>query len=520
MADPSTATIRVCREFLHYANVWGMRVVDDAAETATLAPIVRMGPPLRMFFVGETRTLSGADSFVQSPYEPVGSYAWTATGATVTGGTTSSTITLRYDTPGTYELALAVNGGSASKRFIQVVNRPGVGEANTQAITDYTRSPISGSLPDRGWAGHRVSVDLVGDYGDTFAKYGLLVVIRQDEYEGTSLDNLTLTASGEVFCGFITEPGLEIIDGGAANRVTFTAATIEALLADGLDGDDHVFVDTAIGESDDLVDVFGVLGYDPSISDAHLINRLTPLKMANHLVDWHYWVDISGTLYRLGSLIDRIVPWWMADPALFRIHVHNIPRGDLKRAIENLLPARINEMYTNRLSQVAITLSHAAQAVFTGATQDAVVDSIVPGRCYRFVPIAGQGNRVRQVKIEQSPSQMADAEEEPLIALFPATPRASGTLLQPSLPFQFTTQDAADEVAEALDTDANLTAGFECTIAGSTFDLFNLATVTLDVSVFDWTAKRFYCVSADADRPNADHAGGAHSRHRFREAPA
>lgn len=521
MASPSSATGRYSKNYLGLGPTLRLHVNDDNTAENSLTdaqktpPFCRFAPTLSMFFRTEGRTLDAGNSFTQGG-GGVSSYSWS-------GGGSGSTKVYTINTAGLSTVTCTVtdtNGVTTQgTRWIICRERPGVGPAGDQAITSFRFGAIRGTIGERGWSGYSVDVEVLDPSLVNEFTLNRMVVIYAEEYERTGGGAYSLFASGEKFVGVITSPRL-VID-PEKNTFTFTAQTIEAAFASRLghtlDGDDHVFVDRLLYEANEVSDPMAggglaapVSGATPganalNVKDAHQIPSLTLGKILSHLLNFHVEVDMNGTRYRFPEVVDLVSDWWnlLAGSTPTIVTYANIPRGGIRNAIENCLPEGLWLMYCDKEGRVNLTAHHAAKQ-----SADSNVDSITQALVYELEPIDGDSDVVRQVKLLQAAQAKSDLTTEGLVAVFPGSPDATGSLLQPSWPYWFTTQADGDALAEALYKHANANARVRVRLAGTTFGLFNRFTITITgFSSYGWTNKAFW-VESDNITSDTEWMGG------------
>jgi hypothetical protein len=511
MPTPSGATQRYCREFLQIGPSLVLRGVDDNDDEDGLSdaqltpPFCRFGPTLMLFFTGEARTLDAGDSFAQGGGS-VSSYSWS-------GGGSGSTKSYSFGSPGSQVVTCTVTDGNGvsttGRRFISVCNRPGVGDTVDQAITSFRRGPIRATVAERGWTGATVDVEILdASIIDAFALRQTLVIYRE-RFERTAPGAFALESAGEVFSGVIVELRKKVRKSG--NALALTVETIESAFQSrqgrSVDIDDQVFVSAATYEANEVSDplagggiVAPVTGSTPAtnalaIPASHKPSLLTVGWVQSHLLNWHALADIDGATRRFPEIVDVVSDWWnLLGGATASALTHlNVPRGPLKRAIEDMLTDYLGVMYCNPLGQVNNTVHHAGKG-----SADAVVDTIDEDLAYELDPMGDDEQVIRQVTVTQSAQAKADLTTEALKGVHPSSPSGGGSPMQ--VEAWFTTQAKGDALAEAYFDHANANGRIRAKLPGATFGPFNVFTALGD---------DYWVESYADDRPNIDFSGDA-----------
>lgn len=463
-------------------------------------PVPRFGSTLMMMWQGVDRILDGGDSYQQAiggqSAGPVAGYSWS-------GGGTSATRTYNFGSTGLQEIVLTVtddNGVSSSgHRWVRVVDPANIVASGVTNAFTWSRfaSDLGGGL-----GGSQITVELHNAANSNLYVIGRMVAIYVEEYEGATAATQTLTAAGEVFVGYITSVELELRPDG--DRLRFTAGTIEQIIAleNVVDGANHLFLDAALqdaaGEAGDPIQgpVDSPAGI-VTVYPAHVMTNLTVGKAIYHLLRYHLLFDVSIYVYSLVEICDVIRDWWNdGDETEGRVDYFNIPRGNLARAIASMLPQGLWIVYGKRNGGLVVTKIHAAKP-----SPDPVLDSISMSYCYAGVkPTKGMDNVVRQVVLIQSVEATTANDTDMLVARYPATPNAQGSLYQPNQMFWVTTQAALDDLAEALYNDLRSTDRFQVALRGHTFDLHNIAQVTLSALALTWINKKFQVERVEFER--------------------
>jgi hypothetical protein len=532
MTTPTAAVVRCCKAYLVHPGtsyIFTPRVDDanteetaNATDDQKFPPLVRIDPggPLAFAFMGEGRTFSAANSYQQETTGhsagPVASYAWS-------GGGSGSSKAYTFGSAGVEVITCTVtdDGGQTAvgRRLVRVVDRAALDDG---AVLTLEYDDFAETLPERGWGGASLRVTILhatADHSSTF-RVGLPVAIFLEEYEGASVDTLTLTSSGEIFSGFVIDPDLEIDPTG--DRFSFRAGTIEQLLGrDAVDSGVQVFIDGNVlaGLDAAFPGPIGSIPAETAILDEkpwHVYDQLTVGKVIFHMLRYHLFVRVNGSNYPVTEWTDFIRDWWNDGSSdTYQVPAFNIPQGNVMRAIAQMAPQGVWACYADRLSGLVVTKWHQAKEV-----ADSVVDSISQDYAYTPIqPINGADSPVSQVKLYSTPTTAPSGTVELIEASYPSSPGATGgPLWQPTtMFFRPDRPEAGTALARGIYDYYRSTNQIQYHLAGATFGLFNIASVTIaGYSAYAWTGKEMYAIRVLHER---DHRwmGGHRTRPLFRE---
>lgn len=519
MSIPGPARSRSSKYFLTYGHVATPRVEDDNSEenpailsdAARYQPVCRFGPPLMMMWKDVARVLDAGDSYQQdTPGQgpgAVASYSWSSDGRT--SGGSGATATYEWSSTGLKTVTCTVtdsNGySSTGTRWVRVVDVPGASlplPDGAAPIERFEWGPFTESIPERGWGGARMAVTLYGSAPAALFVPGLMVAVYEEFYEDGAQ-----TSASEVFSGFVLTS--EVLVDPVAPRVVVQLGSIEALLGrDGMDSDYAVFFDAGIIESFGTTDP---LTGTPVLPDTglsvdqpwHKVYYLTVGKIAYHLLRYHLLLEVNGSTHGASQVVDLIRDWWNDGiVAQLRVYAFGLQRGNLMQQLAQWLPGQVWCGYSTRLSQLVITKHHVAKT--TPDDSIGAIDTDLAETPIR--PIDGPDSPVRQVILFRSPQSLRNLEADNFINTlikYPDPANASGSLVQPQLPFWFTHVDVGNELAKGVYDYESSTKGVQIALAGRALGLFNIFTLTLSAGRFSWSNKRFWVTRIDHERDAA-----------------
>lgn len=186
-----------------------------------------LGPAYVAWLTGSTVSITPDASQSWALNNTITGYAWTATGASATSGTTTATPTLTYNATGRYRISCAITNSDGKTftgyRYVYIVS-----EAEPP-ITTFQIESLSGDYSSGGWVA-RIRMQENADR-TTIRDRAMIVLHTRDWYGSTEgLIGYVAGCENILFVGWIVGESIEWLPEDEPSEVVFEAVTLNGIL--------------------------------------------------------------------------------------------------------------------------------------------------------------------------------------------------------------------------------------------------------------------------------------------------